>query len=72
MSVDEVRAQIEADAKKIMPDPMVSIYINLFDDIFTLNELNSILDWVKSSSKLISELKEIVINCFKLEYGLLD
>ena len=72
MSIDEVRTQIEADASKNMPEAMVSIYIALFDDIFTLNELNSVLDWVKSEPHLIAELKEIVINCFKLEYGLLD
>lgn len=72
MSVDEVRTQIKADAKKIMPNEIVLTYLGLFDDIYTLNELNSILDWVKSTPELIAELKEIVINCFKLEYGLLD
>jgi hypothetical protein len=72
MSVDEVRTQIKTDAEKIMPDDIVLIYLGLFDDIYTLNELNSILDWVKSTPVLIAELKEIVINCFKLEYGLLD
>lgn len=72
LSVDEVREQIASDAKKVMAEEQVSIYTNLFDDIYTLHELKSILDWVKSSSELITELKEIVINCFKLEYGLLD
>jgi hypothetical protein len=72
MSIDEVRVQIENDAKKIMSKDKLSIYLNLFDDIYTLHELKSILDWIKSSPKLILELKKIIIQCFKLEYGLLD
>ncbi len=72
LSVGEVREQIATDAKKVMENEQVLIYTKLFDDIYTLYELKNILDWVKSSSELILEMKSIVINCFKLEYGLLD
>ncbi|MCZ6805099.1 MAG: type II restriction endonuclease [Proteobacteria bacterium] len=72
LSDKEVREQIESNAREEMTDEQVLIYTNLFDDIYTLHELKNILNWIKSSSELITELKEIVINCFKLEYGLLD
>lgn len=72
LSADKVRKQIENDAIKVMPKEQVALYVSLFDDIYTLHELKNIMSWVKSSPDLIEELKEIVINCFKLEYGLLD
>jgi hypothetical protein len=72
LSSDEVRNQIINNAKRTLTPDLVDKYVNLFEDIFTLNELRSILDWVLTSHELIIQLKEIVINCFKLEYGLLD
>lgn len=72
LSSDEVREQIKINAQKSLGAELVVRYINLFDDIYTLNELKSILDWVQKSHELIIQLKEIIINCFKLEYGLLD
>lgn len=72
LSQDEVREQIRNNAASTMEEELLDTYMSLFDDIFTLNELRNILDWVKTSHELISSLKEIVINCFKLEYGLLD
>jgi len=72
LSVLEVRNLIEKNAKNDLDGDIVDKYIQLFDDIFTTNELRSILNWISSSHGLISELKKIVINCFKLEYGLLD
>lgn len=72
LSSGEVREQITINAQKSLGAELVVRYINLFDDIYTLNELKSILDWVQKSHELITQLKEIIINCFKLEYGLLD
>lgn len=72
LSSDEVREQIANNAQRSLDAELVARYINLFDDIYTLNELKSILDWVQKSHELIIQLKEIIINCFKLEYGLLD
>lgn len=72
LSKQKVREQIEKNAKNDLAEEVVDKYIQLFDDIFTTNELRSILNWISSSHELISELKAIVINCFKLEYGLLE
>lgn len=69
---DEVRDQIRIKSIEDMGEDLSERYLILFDDIFTLNELRQILDWVSSSHDLIAELKAIVVNCFKLEYGLLD
>jgi hypothetical protein len=71
-SSDEVREQISSNAQRSLDAELVVRYVNLFDDIYTLNELKSILDWIQKSHELITQLKEIIINCFKLEYGLLD
>ncbi len=72
LTSDEVREQIRTSSTKELGGNLSERYLSLFDDIYTLTELRQILDWVSSSHALISELKEIVINCFKLEYGLLD
>jgi hypothetical protein len=72
LTTQEVREQIEKNAKNDLSEALVNKYIVLFDDIFTTNELRRILDWVSSSHELTAQLKDIVINCFKLEYGLLD
>lgn len=72
LSDQEVREQIRKNASTELEAPVVDTYINLFDDIFTINELTNILKWVSSSHELTLELKNIVITCFKLEYGLLD
>jgi len=72
LTSEAVREQISSTAKKSLPSDLVQRYVSLFDDIYTLNELRIILDWVQRSNDLVSKLKEIIINCFKLEYGLLD
>jgi len=72
LSSDEVRKQITLNAKKTLSPDLVGRYIELFDEIFTLNELNNILNWVQGSHELIAQLKNIVVNNFKLEYGLLE
>lgn len=72
LSTHEVKDQIEENAKIELGNQVANKYIQLFDDIFTTNELRSILNWISSSHELTAELKAIVINCFKLEYGLLD
>lgn len=69
---DEVREQMRNSSIASMGEELSERYMSLFDDIYTLNELRKILDWVGSNHELTAELKAIVINCFKLEYGLLD
>ncbi len=72
LSTDEVKEQIKYSAALEIKPELVDQYMSLFDDIFTLNELRRILNWVKASHEKIETLKDIIINCFKLEYGLLD
>ncbi len=72
LTPEEVRNQIERDALQQYSTQQVEAYIELFDEIYTLNELRSILEEVKVSTRLVSTLKEIVVRCFQLEYGLLD
>jgi hypothetical protein len=72
LSSVQVREQIQNSAKKKLSPALVKKYIELFDEIYTLNELNDILNYIKTSPELVSQLKEIIINSFKLEYGLLD
>lgn len=72
LTSDEVRSQISSAAQKLLTRDLVQRYVGLFDDIYTLNELRSMLDWIQKSHELIAQLKEIIINTFKLEYGLLD
>ena len=71
-TVNEVRDQIEKNSLDDLGKDLTNKYMNLFDNIYTLNELRVILDWASSSHDLINNLKEIVVECFKLEYGLLD
>ncbi|MBD2500281.1 type II restriction endonuclease [Anabaena azotica] len=68
----EVRDKIKKDAVQLYSVEQVEVYMNLFEEIYTLNELRNILDQIKESHDSISQLKEIVVQCFKLEYGLLD
>jgi len=72
LTPEEVRNQIKKDALQQYSTQQVEIYMKLFDEIYTLNELRSILEEVKMSTHSVSTLKEIVVRCFKLEYGLLD
>jgi hypothetical protein len=72
LTAKEVKNQIERDANQQYSTQQVETYMRLFDEIYTLNELRIMLEEVKKSADLVAELKEIVIQCFKLEYGLLD
>lgn len=72
LTPEKVRAQIKRDALQQYNAQQVEVYMKLFDEIYTLNELKSILEGVKISTNLVSKLKEIVVQSFKLEYGLLD
>jgi hypothetical protein len=72
LTPEEVINQIKRDALQQYSTQQVETYMELFDEIYTLNELRSILEEVKMSAHSVSTLKEIVVRCFKLEYGLLD
>ncbi|GGC08950.1 hypothetical protein GCM10011352_39150 [Marinobacterium zhoushanense] len=61
----------EASVKEIGQDK-ADQYCQLFEEIFTLNELSSILNWIGESEELLKQLQKTIIESFKLEYGLLD
>ena len=72
LTSEEVRKRIKEDAVQQYSSQQVETYMELFDEIYTLNQLRSILEEIKMSTHSVSTLKEIVVRCFKLEYGLLD
>ncbi|MBD2441552.1 type II restriction endonuclease [Nostoc sp. FACHB-110] len=72
LNPQQVKEKIKRDALKLYSAKQIEVYMNLFEEIYTLNELRNILEEIKISPHLVSRLKEIVIQCFKLEYGLLD
>lgn len=69
---DQVMEQIRSDANKTYPEDEVEGYLGLFEEVITINELTSVLDEIRESPELIEELKALVINEFKLEFGMLD
>jgi hypothetical protein len=69
---DAVREQIRKTSASQIGQVKSNQYLSLFDEIYTLNELRDILNWVSLNHQLINELKTVIVNCFKLEYGLLD
>lgn len=71
LSKEDVIEKIESDAMKIMNKELVNKYLSLFEEIITLNELESALNEISQSEQLM-DLKETVISNYKLEYGMLD
>lgn len=69
---DQVKTKIRTDALTSLPPEVVNIYMNLFDDIYTLNELSPILTWISNSDVHIASLKNLIIGSFKLEFGISD
>lgn len=67
----QVMDKIASDAVKVMNADLVGKYLSLFEEVITLNELNSALSQISQSDQLF-ELKETVISNYKLEYGMLD
>ena len=72
LKVEEVREKIKTAASLEMDSSTVDRYMSLFDEIYTLNELNHYLQEISEDSDLIEQLKCTIINCYQLEYGLLD
>ena len=72
LSANKVRDRISSDAGKEMQNDLLATYMDLFEEIITLNELREILDELKGSHDQLGNLKSTIINCFKLEYGHLD
>lgn len=72
LSSIQVKNKVQSDAEKNMDKDLVSTYMSLFNDIYTLNELNKILIHISTSDELLQKLTTIISESFKLEFGLLD
>ncbi|MFV2251609.1 type II restriction endonuclease [Escherichia coli] len=69
---EEVMDKIKINSEKSMEKELVQKYLILFEEIFTLQTLRSILGMISDSLDELEELKRVIIENFKLEYGLLD
>jgi len=63
---------IKINAEKAMGEELAQRYFGLFEEVFTLPTLRSIVEMISDSLKDLEELKRVIIENFKLEYGLLD
>lgn len=70
-SISDVLDKIRQDANRAMDASLVARYMDLFEEVITLNELKCALNEVLQSGQQ-SELKQTVIDNYKLEYGILD
>jgi hypothetical protein len=64
--------KISKDAIKDLGKANASRYLDLFEEIITNNKLKEILSNIEKSDADIFELKEVVIDSYKLEFGMLD
>lgn len=73
LSKNDVFDKIKSNAISFYQDEyIVNKYISLFEEIFTINELRDILKEIYNSPQRVNLLKRVMINSFKIEYGLLD
>lgn len=63
---------IKINAEKNMGEELAQRYFGLFEEVFTLPTLRSIVGIISDSLEDLEELKRVIIENFKLEYGLLD
>lgn len=63
---------IKVNAEKTMGEELANRYFGLFEEVFTLPTLRNIVGVISDSLEDLEELKRVIIENFKLEYGLLD
>jgi len=63
---------IKINAEKNMGEELAQRYFGLFEEVFTLPTLRDIVGIISDSLEDLEELKRVIIENFKLEYGLLD
>lgn len=63
---------IKINAEKSMGEELAQRYFGLFEEVFTLPTLRDIVGIISDSLEDLEELKRVIIENFKLEYGLLD
>lgn len=69
---EEAMRLIKINAEKAMGEELAQRYFGLFEEVFTLPTLRSIVGIISDSLEGLEELKRVIIENFKLEYGLLD
>jgi len=69
---DEAFNAIRNKALKSMEQAVADGYMSLFEEIITVPTLQAILGTVAKSEAQIQQLKAVICENFKLEYGLLD
>ncbi|EOD3513483.1 type II restriction endonuclease [Cronobacter sakazakii] len=67
-----VMSLIKINSEKNMGPESAQRYVRLFEEVFTLPTLRSIVGIISDSLEDLEELKRVIIENFKLEYGLLD
>ncbi|MCU6216514.1 type II restriction endonuclease [Enterobacter bugandensis] len=72
MSPEQTLFIIKENAQKSMPEHLSARYMALFEDIFTVQTLREIVISIAESPEMLFKLKGLIIDNFKLEYGLLD
>jgi hypothetical protein len=72
LSPKEAMVAIRKAAVAEVATETVDRYMDLFEEVYTLNELRDILRRVAHEPESIQHLKGIIVESFKLEYGLLD
>lgn len=72
MSPSQTFLVIKENAERSMPLHLSARYMALFDDIFTVPTLREIVGSIVESPETLSDLKGIIVENYKLEYGLLD
>lgn len=72
LTSQQVLAQIRTQAASAMSADTLEKYITLFENIYTNVDLRIILDNIIGDAVLLEETRQVILEQFKLEYGLLD
>lgn len=72
LTSQQVLAQIRTQAASAMSADTLEKYITLFENIYTNVDLRIILDNIIGNAVLLKETRQVILEQFKLEYGLLD
>lgn len=72
LTPEEMLDNIKENSLKSMNKELSKKYMSLFEEVFTIPTLRKIVETISHSPDMIVRLREVIIENFKLEYGLLD
>ncbi|WP_145602783.1 type II restriction endonuclease [Yersinia intermedia] len=72
LSPDDALGYIEENSTKSIGKDLSIKYLSLFEEVFTVPTLRDIVYSISDSNEMLIHLKEVIVENFKLEYGLLD